>query len=146
MPNRSSINSRHFNPQVPCGTRPIASNRIPAHTAFQSTGPLRDPTRSLAGPDGWFGKLESKSGLFQSTGPLRDPTPLSITHRRTMVFQSTGPLRDPTARLSAVRSETAISIHRSLAGPDPSGADRVNQISISIHRSLAGPDHLPQMI
>ena len=57
---------QHFNPQVPCGTRRGLSSTSPALPVFQSTGPLRDPTkrnsyftvsdfisihRSLAGPD-----------------------------------------------------------------------------------------------
>ena len=80
---------------------------------FQSTGPLRDPTRyggrrseadrisihrSLAGPDlRWHLDLHLTTG-FQSTGPLRDPTRRRTTPKRRMTFQSTGPLRDPTSQ------------------------------------------------
>ena len=146
----------NFNPQVPCGTRlHIPKNRECQH-AFQSTGPLRDPTttffrrrrdcyisihRSLAGPDTSFGDTLSPISNFNPQVPC-----------------GTRP-----ADNSSLLSSTTISIHRSLAGPDLANlfawpvsaefqstgplrdptflqafgllADR-----ISIHRSLAGPD------
>ena len=92
-PDVSSQLSKHlspdFNPQVPCGTRPIFSSITGIRFAFQSTGPLRDPTRrrvshdtllhisihrSLAGPDIMSTQRLICCRIFQSTGPLRDPT------------------------------------------------------------------------
>ena len=42
---------RHFNPQVPCGTRPKSKLTGVLDKAFQSTGPLRDPTQGSKSPD-----------------------------------------------------------------------------------------------
>ena len=102
---------KDFNPQVPCGTR----QGVAGHTA------------------GIY--------AFQSTGPLRDPTILSGWNPRTaMGFQSTGPLRDPTRGFLPRRERFSISIHRSLAGPDRRCQLCRFALVISIHRSLAGPD------
>ena len=78
----------NFNPQVPCGTRRF----------FVFSGII--------------------FGIFQSTGPLRDPTKSKLTGVLDKAFQSTGPLRDPTLTASGDGLPDQISIHRSLAGPD----------------------------
>ena len=83
-----SLLSIYFNPQVPCGTRRQADPLPDKAKIFQSTGPLRDPTHLFR-----FFRTASR---FQSTGPLRDPTILWLLSHSVTIFQSTGPLRDPT--------------------------------------------------
>ena len=129
----STAADANFNPQVPCGTRLEDASVAIGMMAFQSTGPLRDPTqwtdrkhgafhisihRSLAGPDDVGGRCDHRRDRFQSTGPLRDPTGIRARERRRKQFQSTGPLRDPTSEACAGSGMHGISIHRSLAGPD----------------------------
>ena len=101
--------------------------------AFQSTGPLRDPTMRLrrllpemiyfnpqvpCGTRPKPGRNFCSSIQFQSTGPLRDPTYSNCIPLLSISFQSTGPLRDPTVPGMGMACLTRISIHRSLAGPD----------------------------
>ena len=125
----------YFNPQAPCGARRVDSHNQKRTDVFQSTGPLRGPTRL---PHIW-----TNIRLFQSTGPLRGPTterlleheinfisihrPLAgpdrmtdVNTRRQLSFQSTGPLRGPTASAQFFDASVDISIHRPLAGPDVS--------------------------
>ena len=126
-------------------------------STFQSTGPLRDPTkqtrlarnpvgisihRSLAGPDFVCGLGYLLRSLFQSTGPLRDPTrPRCPASPATPEFQSTGPLRDPTSSRPAPCNAI-----RYFNPQVPCGTRRYSfevectYDEISIHRSLAGPD------
>ena len=139
--------------------------------AFQSTGPLRDPTNPQV-PCGtrrtWDLRLK-QIGQFQSTGPLRDPTGavhlddvvLLISIHRSLA----GP--DEAARAGKLASfdfnpqvpcgtrreygkypdhGLPISIHRSFAGPDIPGIVVGRRNRISIHRSLAGPDGSIQAI
>ena len=147
---------RHFNPQVPCGTRPDWHRSAPRARYFNPQVPC-GTRRSLS-------SCVSTQEIFQSTGPLRDPTiGTTVIVSAPTLFQSTGPLRDPTVERTERRTVTVISIHRSLAGPDPvrpssfsapqhfnpqvpCGTRRkvltglTNRRKISIHRSLAGPD------
>ena len=109
---RTSL-ARHFNPQVPCGTRR-------AQNCVDWRGQHISIHRSLAGPDCRHSVKKSGRLGFQSTGPLRDPTAQNcvdwrgrhISIHRSLAgpdeafddyvqmrkkFQSTGPLRDPTS-------------------------------------------------
>ena len=107
----SSRQTYHFNPQAPCGARLITASDLMRSPVFQSTGPLRGPTkmiisftqrktisihRPLAGPDVRQRPFPGYQSEFQSTGPLRGPTDYGFWVRRIQVFQSTGPLRGPT--------------------------------------------------
>ena len=86
----SLFRTPHFNPQVPCGTR---LNKLDLHAillAFQSTGPLRDPTSSAA--------LGICSGLYFNPQVPCGTRLLVLSLSDVVVeFQSTGPLRDPTS-------------------------------------------------
>ena len=77
---------------------------------------------------------------FQSTGPLRDPTRgyrILINCDRISIHRS---LAGPDSFGLFGPAFTIISIHRSLAGPDDYDMWNDTCTSISIHRSLAGPD------
>ena len=101
----------YFNPRVPCGTRLALFRYLFKLFAFQSTGPVWDPTQSHFSGEG--------IKVFQSTGPVWDPTaffptlivPVVNFNPRVpcgtrpprlnkfiivIIFQSTGPVWDPT--------------------------------------------------
>ena len=83
----------------------------PPQDAFQSTGPLRDPTFTGTG-------YRSCNQDFNPQVPCGTRPDTSAMSDDEIKFQSTGPLRDPTRRRMERRGKQHISIHRSLAGPD----------------------------
>ena len=124
--------------------------------AFQSTGPLRDPTERVV-------LLGTVFRDFNPQVPCGTRRTWDLRLKQIGQFQSTGPLRDPTGAVHLDDVVLLISIHRSLAGPDeaaragklasfdfnpqvPCGTRREygkypdHGLPISIHRSLAGPD------
>ena len=52
--------------------------------------------RPLAGPDSYSRSASFGQSQFQSTGPLRGPTKKMLELLHSAIFQSTGPLRGPT--------------------------------------------------
>ena len=122
--------------------------------AFQSTGPLRDPTERVV-------LLGTVFRDFNPQVPCGTRRTWDLRLKQIGQFQSTGPLRDPLASFDfnpqvpcGTRREYGkypdhglpISIHRSFAGPDIPGIVVGRRNRISIHRSLAGPDGSIQAI
>ena len=101
----------YFNPQAPCGARPI-TRRVPPDATGISIH------RPLAGPDA------------ADSGSSYDVRIISI-HR---------PLAGPDIQLDFPYQPLPISIHRPLAGPDYKIRFPCRFYAISIHRPLAGPD------
>ena len=83
---------------------------------------------------------------FQSTGPLRDPTEaMARTRTAFRYFNPQVPCGTRHVVILNDGLEFKISIHRSLAGPDDVTLSYEFDLSeISIHRSLAGPDDNPR--
>ena len=126
--------SCHFNPRVPCGTRPSIADHMFRASLFQPTRPLRDATISHA-PHTRRMKISTHASLAGRDAPprvacanlSRISTHASLAgrdvrslNRRLEVptFQPTRPLRDATRAHEHRGSAGSISTHASLAGRD----------------------------
>ena len=79
----------NFNPRVPCGTRREFSQTITDVLAISIHG-------SRVGPDDEQQTSADLEDAFQSTGPVWDPTTVGRKNSTPKTFQSTGPVWDPT--------------------------------------------------
>ena len=145
----------HFNPQVPCGTRPFTADDI-AYAYLISIH------RSLAGPDYHQTIFRFHCVYFNPQVPCGTRRqnqcclPLAwyfnpqvpcgtrrfVSHRcsASLRFQSTGPLRDPTFTIYLTNSLCTFQSTGPLRDPTAEKDRFQMEKSISIHRSLAGPD------
>ena len=128
----------NFNPQVPCGTRPLYRRSPSGAAHFNPQVPCGTRLTGAASI--------RISGYFNPQVPCGTRQTRSSQSLQCTGFQSTGPLRDPTGALDRHKRHIEISIHRSLAGPD--GGKRMSKQDIVRFQStgpLRDPTRMPAL-